>query len=303
MSANSRRLAILALAVGLAAIMQSEPAAALESFLPYLAGLAVGVPVGLLPPPGLYFANDFDIVNGTIRNGDGHSVANINAFVELPQLLYNPGIRIFGASYAFLIVTPISGVHIRSPWGTENAGGAFNPYVAPLNLSWTLSPNLFVSASFGVYLPVGAYSVSAPLNIANNFTTFEPALGVTYLKDGWDLSASFRSDFNTENQATHYHSGDIFSVDYTVAKTFGHWTAGLGGYSVDQFTDDTVLGATVPASPVNGLGRRVFKTALGPIVGYSFGKSSIQISYLHDVAGQNYGAGDNVFLRFTTVLE
>ncbi|HUZ67045.1 MAG TPA: transporter [Beijerinckiaceae bacterium] len=303
MSSVSRRLAIGATAIILAASLRPTPAAAVESFLPYLAGLAVGVPVGVLPPPGLYFANDVDWVNGTIRNGDGHSIAQISAAVELPQLLYAPGVKILGASYAFLVVAPSSVVAIRSPAGGETATGIFNPYVGPLNLSWKLRKDLFVSASFGVYLPVGSYDRAAPLNIANNFATFEPALGVTYLKDGWDLSASFRTDFNTENTATHYYSGDLFTLDATAVRTFGKWTSGLGGYIVDQFTNDTIYGVALPASPSIGLGRRVFKTAVGPILGYNFGKSTLQISYLRDVVSRNYGGGDNVFLRFTTALE
>lgn len=303
MATTFRRLAITAPTAILAAFLHSAPAAAVENFLPYLAGLTVGVPIGMLPSQGLYFADDLDLVDGTIRNGGGHGIANITAAVDLPQLLYNPGIEILGAKYAFLIVTPLSTVGIQSPLGKENATGVFNPYIAPLNLSWALSKQLFVSASFGVYLPMGTYDSTAPLNIANNFTTFEPALGVTYLKDGWDLSASLRSDFNTEDTANQYHSGDILSVDYSVTKAFGDWKAGVGGYTVDQFTDDTIDGVNMPASPSNGLGRTVLKSSLGPIIGYNFGKASVQVSYLHDFVGKNYGGGDNVFLRLTMALQ
>jgi hypothetical protein len=302
-TASSRRGVFFAAAAAAAAVLSPAPASALENFLPYLPGLTLGLPVGAMAP-GLFFANNLYWVNGEIRNGAGDGVARISAEVDLPLFCYDTGLKLFGASYGITLVTPVSAVQLRpGGGGAQNAAGVFNPYFSPIDLSWQLNPNLFVSAAFGVYLPIGSYHATAPLNIANNYATFEPSVGVSYLKNGWTLSTALRVDFNTVNTADHYHSGNIFLADYSVKKSIGAWQLGVGGYVADQFTDDTIDGLVVPASASISRGRKAFSEGLGPLVEYDFGKSSITATYQHDFQGRNYGAGDDVFLRFATMLD
>ena len=61
---------------------------------------------------------------------------------------------------------------------------------------------------------------------------------LSYLKDGWNLSAAIYEEINTQNTVTHYTPGDIFHVDFTATKTIGKWTFGPVGYYVAQVTND-----------------------------------------------------------------
>ena len=61
---------------------------------------------------------------------------------------------------------------------------------------------------------------------------------LSYLKDGWNLTAAFYEEFNTANRVTNYTTGDIFHVDMTATKTIGKWTFGPVAYYVAQVTDD-----------------------------------------------------------------
>ena len=73
---------------------------------------------------------------------------------------------------------------------------------------------------------------------ANPYTTYQPELIISYLHDGWNLSAALYEEFNTENRDTHYTTGNIFHVDLTATKTWGKWTMGPVAYYVAQVTND-----------------------------------------------------------------
>ena len=73
---------------------------------------------------------------------------------------------------------------------------------------------------------------------ANPYTTYQPELIISYLHDGWNLSAAMYEEFNTENRDTKYTTGNIFHVDITATKTLGKWTFGPVAYYVAQVTDN-----------------------------------------------------------------
>jgi hypothetical protein len=68
----------------------------------------------------------------------------------------------------------------------------------------------------------GGYDKNDLANIGRNYWTFESAVAFTYLSDGgFEISNIFLYDINTENNDTHYKSGQEFHFDYTVGKKFG----------------------------------------------------------------------------------
>jgi hypothetical protein len=56
-------------------------AMALEGPTPYLPGVTVGIPIGALPPPGIYFSDNNVILEGGLKDNNGNSLpanASIN---------------------------------------------------------------------------------------------------------------------------------------------------------------------------------------------------------------------------------
>jgi hypothetical protein len=61
-----------------------------------------------------------------------------------------------------------------------------------------------------MYVPDGSIQGPAGLsNVGNPWWTFQPEFIVSYLKDGWNLTANAFADFNTKNSITGDRSGDI----------------------------------------------------------------------------------------------
>ena len=88
--------------------MVAVNAHAVENITPFLLGVTIGVPVGALPPPGLYFASANTVFDMNVKNDQGQ---NTGIHVLDPStneaLLYVPDIpKIFGATYGALIPVP-----------------------------------------------------------------------------------------------------------------------------------------------------------------------------------------------------
>ena len=84
-------------------------------------------------------------------------------------------------------------------------------------------------------------------------------------KNGFEASVYTGMDFNTENEDTHYQSGDQFHVDGTLAQHFklagGLAGVGVAGFWYDQVTGDSGSGATFGKFE----GRT---TGVGPVISY-----------------------------------
>lgn len=280
---------------GLVASALAGQAYAVESVTPYLPCNSCGVPVGALPPAGFYFSDETAYIDGSVVNNSGVKIpVNVTAFLTIPVLLYVPNVHVLGASAALALVQPISENTTTAFGSTSRQTGLFNTILGG-TLSWALPNGLFVSGGLGVYLNDGTYNVRQATNIANNYTTFEPNVGISWLNNGWNLSLHLVVDTNTENTADHYQSGNIFFTDYTVAKTFGKWTFGVVGDYVQQFSNDTLRGVTLANSEVG-------QFAVGPQVSYDFGPVTMTTFYTRDVWAQNGGQTDKFWLRFAFPL-
>jgi len=80
-------------------------------------------------------------------------------------------------------------------------------------------------------------------NIGSPYWTFEPELIVSYLKDGWNLSAALYEELNTKNSISQYTTGDIIHADFTATKTIGKWTFGPSPIITDKLPTTRAVSA------------------------------------------------------------
>jgi len=291
----------------------SVPAGAVEIVTPYLPGNSVGTPTGASPPPGVYGVNSIDLLTGPLVDNNGNNIpgGKVSVAIEIPVIVWVPNFKVFGATYNVAVIQPYVqqtvdvGSGAVGPGGPDLAfvqNGLFNTIIVPGNLSWMVAPGLFASVGLGIYIPDGTYSDSAVFSsghvvgravngssIANNYWTFEPDVAVSYLGGGWNITGKITFDINTENDSTHYQSGDAFFFDWTIAHKFGKWEAGIGGLVVQQLNNDTGFGA-----PSNG--HQYSLIALGPIVSYDFGPVTLESKFLPAVSAANGGKISQLYL-------
>jgi hypothetical protein len=297
--ARAAGLSVLAGALTVA----GHSAMATEGLTPYLPGVSVGSAAGALPPPGTYFANDNVWIDGGVKNNSGNNVAaNVWLDVDIPSVLYVPNFQILGAQYAVAIVQPyvFAGIDTTGVGGRATiSNGLFNTIIQPLALSWDLKKygfdGFYAGLALSVYINDGYYVHQTGLNkigqagapitgqasIANNYWTFEPGVALSYLKDGWNATLHAVVDASTGNDTTHYQSGDLFYLDYTLARTFGKWTFDAGGNWTQQFQSDTIGGTQV------GNGNKEEHVLAGPLVAYDFGPVNISAKALFGIQAEN----------------
>jgi len=272
---------------------------AAEFYTPMQPGVSTGVPAGALPPPGLYGDIDTYVLSGTVKNGDGKDFGpKISGYDVTPQLLYVPGWTFLGANYGAMLTQPFNFNTIKVAGGAEGptsftGGGMFNTILTPEILSWNLGSGHFVSEGLSLYLPDGDFrhigTTESTDSTANNYFTFEPNFAYSYLGGGWNITLNNTLDFNTTDNTTHYHSGDTYYLDWTVAHAFAPFTVGLIGNYIQQFTGDTQFGAPVPNTASAGTGNEYMHASIGPILAYNLGKATITLRYLNGFAGKNGG--------------
>ncbi len=268
---------LLAVCVCVAALTMVSSAFAVELWDWHLRGANEGLASGALPPPGLYFINDFYWTgNWKLYNNSGHvatfpgtnaTEAKLSAYVDVPILLWNPGLcPILGATYAAAIAQPFDGTTLRLDPSNEVIGtvdgsqwGAYQTVLIPFILSWEIPCNLHVAASFAVGLndgttsPGDSYASITKLyrdrliskdqrNVyawsASNNYTFTPSLGVSWLYSGWNISAEFMYTFWTKDDDCQIQNGDQLAMDYTLTYACGKWTFGLGAEGEQQLYND-----------------------------------------------------------------
>lgn len=85
-------------------------------------------------------------------------------------------------------------------------------------------------------------------------------------KTGLEVTTTAGLDFNTNNNATDYQSGEVFHVDTTIAEhlpLFGCGVIGVGinGYYWKQYTGDSGSGARLGSF-------ETLMTGVGPVISY-----------------------------------
>jgi hypothetical protein len=308
------RAALSAVAMSLVgSLLTASQAKAVELWDPYLRGVFEGEPAGALPPPGVYgeLDNYWTSYGNYLNNSGTKEPGHLSALVEVPIVIWVPGIKILGANYAAAIGQPFDFTQTKL-FGHTGSGnwGTYNTILVPGMLSWSLPDHLFVRTGLTILLNDASSTMGdvykgkltnggAPSG--NAYTTLQPDLGVSWLYNGWNLSVGTHYAVpisGTKSAGISYRTAPQFSADYTITKTLGAWTAGIGGEQENQFSRDTVSvnGISVP-------GRLTNNYAIGPIVGYEFANGvGVTAYWNHSFATRSDVAGDFFNLRLTTAF-
>ncbi len=76
---------------------------------------------------------------------------------------------------------------------------------------------------------VNGHWLNGGLPTGNGYWTIQPGAGLSWLHDGWNVSAALFFPIpvsSTTANNYNYRSGDYFEADYTIAKEIGKWTVG-----------------------------------------------------------------------------
>ena len=285
--------------------------------------------------PGFYFRDDLNVTNsGRLNDQDGRQV-NLNlgtlgrfgakfrstAVADVLAMAYVPDYRlpildaaIGVAAYQFLVdsragvTTAIGQPQER---GTTK-GGLGDLTIVPLFVAFQVPyTNLHILLSpFEFTAPTGRYDRNDPIgnNTGLNYWSYRPALTMTYVNQtGQELNINIGTSFNTQNQATHYKSGDEVYFTYAAQQYLTpQFAVGVTGYYYKQFTDDRQDGVVVntnpnvfPFDPLNGgPGNRGEAFAIGPVLTFEANERlSLQAHWDHDLFTYNRPQHDQVWLR------
>jgi len=260
---------------------------------------AEGIMAGALPPPGLYYLNylthySADQLND--KNGNKLPVDfHVNATANVSRFVYMTNYQILGATYGVYALAPLvnASATLGTPGGSSSStkSGLGDISFAPLVLAWH-AKNWHAATGLEFTAPTGQYDKNRLANLGRNYWNIQPIFTGTLLSDnGLELSGKFMYDFNMENTATNYTSGQEFHFDYATAYHMGPWTMGATGYFYKQVTDDHGAGAAAN----DGNKGQVF--AIGPTVKYDYKNMSLEVKYEKEMLAENRPEGDKYWVK------
>ena len=290
-------------AAGLAtAFSLTPPAMATEGGGGHYPNGAEDFMVGALPPPGTYFLDYLSWYSASSFRGDSgdrlFTQFDLNVVANTLRLIHVSKFQVLGASWAAHVFVPLVNVgvsrRIAPPFAreTDSRFGVGDLIIDPFILGWH-GKHWHLTTGLDIYVPTGEFNADNLANIGRNYWTFEPIFAFTYLSDGGlEVSAKFMYDFNTENRATNYQSGQEFHLDYTVGYHTGPWSLGIGGYYYQQTTDDELYGYSV----MDGFRGRVL--AVGPQVKYDYRNMAFTLKYQAETGVENRPQGNTLWFKF-----
>ena len=295
---------LLSTAILVGAVVLAGQASAEELWDPHLRGVNEGLAAGALPPPGVYGVLNNYWASYTLRDQNGKSISGtgLSALVEVPVVLWSTGLKVLGADYAVAIAQPFDFTSFAPQGSGSGNWGTFNTILIPGQLAWTFG-DFHVKAGLSIYLDdasstmadiINGHKLNGGLPSGNGYTTIQPDLGLSWLSNGWNVSADLHLALPVDATTAHnysYQSGDEFAADYTVSKTIDKWTFGLGLHQENQLNADTLNGHTVANSTVTNFG-------IGPLIGYQFNGISVLAEWNHNIYAENDVAGDFFNVRF-----
>jgi hypothetical protein len=262
-------------------------------------GIFIGSSAGV-PGPGIYMFNQVFTFQGNLAGPGVNSVLGGNtkvgaeSAVDIQGFLFVPGWTFLGATYDAVLVQSFmmgslgDSVHFGVPTPGIQAAGVHNTFFIPGELSWKLGDSGFVvKTGLGIFAPDGTVTgVNGTGNIGSPYWTFEPELIVSYLKDGWNLSAALYEELNTKNSISQYTTGDILHADFTVTKTIDKWTFGPVAYYYGQVTNDSCGVGCLYRTGTLGNPQKFNIWAVGGLVGYNFGPAQLSVWATQEISAK-----------------
>ena len=213
--------------------------------------------VGALPPPGTYFKNYLTYYTASkFKDNNGNDIPvdfKLKVAADVLRFIYVTDYKILGANWAVHAFIPVAYMDVEMGPRSDDRFGLGDIIVDPFILGWHWK-NFHVTTGLDIYIPVGTYNQDRLANLGRNYWTFEPVLGMTYLSDGgFEISAKFMYDFNTENDDTNYQSGQEFRPPPDWGS---HYATGQGAFD-DIDLSDLFAGLGARASRGRSLARRL----------------------------------------------
>jgi len=326
---------LAALAVG--GMASSALATEGGSFENRLSAATIGLPLGALPPAGLYTGLETAYLGmpqgvgstGTFIPGGVHLV--LPAIANAVPLLYVPGWNFLGATYAMSVVqafyvnttcTPgLGSCAAAGLFGSGNnqiVGGGFvtaNTTFSPLILSWNLGNGFFVSSGFTFMAPDGTRTNFATGQVTPNpdYWTFEIPFAISYLANNWNITGNFFYDINGATQGnccTAFNagpptaglgetSGNLFYGDLHALYKFGKWSMGPVAAFEVQTTADTGSACSSVGGIALGVCNKTGAASVGGLIGYDFGPVDLQVWVTDTIWSQNFAEGTGTMNVFT----
>jgi len=254
-------------ALGAVALAATSTAALAGSEMPQ--GISTGIALGAPLPEGVY---DISIASYGSRAG---APASSLAYAVPVWLIWSTPWQIAGGR---IILDTATGVaDAWTPGSTANGTDSWLNTLVDAQIKWNLGNGWNAGFQAGVWLPS---TQALPEALGRNYAAFQGVAAVSYLANGWDLSATALYGTPGSNSAGE-NGAEWFNIDLTATKKFGKLEIGAIGY-----------GSWDLSSPVPGY-KKQSQFALGGLVGYDFGSFILQTKLASDVTQQNYG-GDEV---------
>lgn len=248
---------------------------------------------GVLPPPGFYYVDYLaHYTTNRINDKNGHKIPisfHANATANASRFVYQSPINFLGGqlgAYAYFILAHVSA---DTALGSKSKSGFGDTSIGVYN-SWHFK-NFHAAAAVEAIMPTGSYEKNDIINIGRNYFSILPVFVYTYLADnGFEISQKLMYDFNTENNDTHYTSGQEFHFDYAVGWRIKRFTIGAAGYFDKQTTADDGPGVS------DGNYGQVF--AAGPALKWDFKSGGYaELKYMKEMLVENRPEGDKFFFK------
>ncbi len=317
MAVLDRRHILLALAAATGAVCLTASLAEEGGAGHYAPGTSASFVDALPGRPGLAVANYFMYY--------GSSASDLLPFGGLPtfdsralaysdslMIMYDTNLKLLAGDYVPAVAVTYVWLEVEGkitePLGPvsvhDSADGLGDLVVYPFMLGWVKNDFKY-DLRLGIYAPTGEYEEGRLANVAKNFWTFEPMVSVTWLssKIGTEVSAYAGLDFNTRNEETDYHSGDVVHVDATVAQhlplgKLGSVGVGANAFYYQQITGDIV---EVPALETEFEGFEGRTVGVGPVLSFTarLGENDLaaELKWLPELDVQNRLKGDYVWFK------
>ena len=261
---TSIKLAALG-AVALAATSTAALAGTTNSILP--AGITTGVPLGAALPEGVY---DISVASYGSQN---QALGNV-AYAIPVWLIWSTPWQIAGGHIMFDTATGVADVwnpaggNLPIPGAGTSADSFLNTLV-DAGIAWNLGGGWNVGLHAGAWLPS---TQTLPMILGRDYTAFQGIAAVSYVANGWDLSATGIWAEGGDGSANRTQD-PYFNLDLTASRKYGKLELGTIAY-----------GSWQTGCAGGGSCAKADQFAIGGLVGYDFGSFIAKVKLAEDVS-------------------
>ncbi|MFB6454030.1 transporter [Chitinophaga sp. Hz27] len=169
-------------------------------------------------PVYFYNTNKLKNANGDVIQRDIH----LNMFVTGIGAAWVTNLKILGANYGGSVLIPFASNRLEATSTSKSPFNFSDIYFQPVQLGWHIKQADFLF-SYSLYFPSGRYALGADDNSGLGQLVNEFAAGSTVFfdkKKEWNFSALFSYAFNGKKKDTELRTGNNFSIEGGLGKTW-----------------------------------------------------------------------------------